>query len=202
MPLWTRLARLFGIWLLAIWLGGFTFYSAVVIPVLHDELGSPAVTGQITRRVTVFLNVLGVATVTTLCVATVLERRPGKTHGSGSRFTLGLLALTGVCLVGLICLHGVLDRNLDTSQLEGFYALHRLYLWVSTIQWLANLGLLACWSAPGIGSKSRGYQEKTQVLGGPLDSEFPAQSIQAEEHARPIERLSRLARGIGGRTRD
>jgi hypothetical protein len=41
MFIWTRFLQLLAIWLMAIWLGGFTFYSAVVIPVLHDQLGSP-----------------------------------------------------------------------------------------------------------------------------------------------------------------
>jgi hypothetical protein len=174
MPLWTRLTRLLGIWLLAVWLGGFTFYSAVVIPVLHDELGSPADTGQITRRVTVFLNVLGIATVTAGFIVAATDGRSPKPQDSLSRFTISLLCLTAVCLIGLICLHGVLDRKLDTAQREGFYELHRLYLWVSTVQWLANLGLLACWSGPIFGSKSKQCQEKTQVPDAALDSELPA----------------------------
>ena len=49
---------------MAFWLGGFTFYSAVVIPVLHDRLGSPLETGLVTQRVTDALNLLGVGTIT------------------------------------------------------------------------------------------------------------------------------------------
>ena len=30
--------------------------------------------------------------------------------------------------------------------MRGFYPLHRLYLWVSTIQWVANMVLLTCWA--------------------------------------------------------
>jgi hypothetical protein len=37
---------------LSIYIGGFTFYSAVVIPVLHDRLESSLETGLITQRVT------------------------------------------------------------------------------------------------------------------------------------------------------
>lgn len=58
-----RFLRLLAVWTLAFWLGGFTFYSAVVIPVLHDQLGSPLATGLVTRRVTDALNILGVVTI-------------------------------------------------------------------------------------------------------------------------------------------
>ena len=46
----------------AVWLGGFTFYGAAVIPILHEEYGSLD-GGLITRRVSDRLNALGVATV-------------------------------------------------------------------------------------------------------------------------------------------
>jgi hypothetical protein len=40
---------------LSIWVGGFTFYSAVVIPVLHETFGSLD-TGYVTQRETHYLN--------------------------------------------------------------------------------------------------------------------------------------------------
>jgi hypothetical protein len=43
----------------------------------------------------------------------------------------------------LLILHRVLDRKLETSTVIGFYAYHRAYLWTSTVQWFANLWLLA-----------------------------------------------------------
>jgi hypothetical protein len=50
MAIWTTCLRLFALWSLALWIGGFMFYSAVVIPVLHDQLGSPMKTGLVTQR--------------------------------------------------------------------------------------------------------------------------------------------------------
>src|SRR5947209_19521490 len=47
------------LWLLMFWLGGFTFYAAVVVPIGTEVLGSAADQGWITRRVTPWLNVAG-----------------------------------------------------------------------------------------------------------------------------------------------
>ena len=49
MAIFTWLMCLLSLWALAFWLGGFTFYSSVVIAVLHDQLGSPLETGLITQ---------------------------------------------------------------------------------------------------------------------------------------------------------
>src|SRR5262245_42393816 len=45
---------------LALWLGGFTFYSAVVVPIGSEQLGF-VTQGFITRNVTAVLNVIGTA---------------------------------------------------------------------------------------------------------------------------------------------
>jgi hypothetical protein len=67
-------------------------------------------------------------------------------------------------LVILIALHGVLDRRLDAAEMRGFSPLHRLYLWVSTVQWLANLSLLTCWAGEGRGDRRQTQGENPQVL--------------------------------------
>ena len=103
--------RVLAVWVLAFWLGGFTFYSGVVIPVLHDQLGSPFETGQITQRVTDTLNLLGIVTVTLGWLATMLQRPARHSEPSRGRWVLPALAVTTVCLVGLIALHRVLDRE-------------------------------------------------------------------------------------------
>src|SRR5262249_50137002 len=46
---------------LLFWQGGFTFYAAVVVPIGTQVLGSTAEQGRITRRVTPYLNLSGVA---------------------------------------------------------------------------------------------------------------------------------------------
>lgn len=132
--------RLLSVLSLAVWVGGFTFYSAVVIPVLHDVLGSLE-TGYVTQRVTDFLNVAGVASVSVWCLAAWAER--AAVPVAARRVRLGLLAVTTLLLLLLIALHRVMDGRLETGSLRGFYPLHRVYLLASTAQWFPNVGLIA-----------------------------------------------------------
>ena len=136
----------------AVWMGGFTFYSSFAIPAATDLLGSHRAAGFITQRVTQSLNVCGVGALAILLwnivagwrVAVVRERR-------WLAGTWGFLAVTEVAL---LVLHPLLDAKLDpaTQQIlrdSQFPAWHRAYLWTSTAQWLAALPLvwftLAVW---------------------------------------------------------
>jgi hypothetical protein len=101
--------------------------------------------------VTDALNLLGAGTVALGGMVAGFERSCARIRGFRSKAAIGLLAVTTLCLVALIILHRLLDRRLDTAELRGFYPLHRAYLWVSTIQWLTNLALLACWTGSGRG---------------------------------------------------
>lgn len=164
MSICTPFLRMLALWVLAFWLGGFTFYSAVVIPVLHDQLGSPLETGLVTQRVTDALNLMGFATITLGWLLTMVEERSPQRETHRSRWAILALALSTCCLVILIALHRVLDRRLDAAEMQGFYPLHRLYLWVSTVQWLANLSLLTCWAGLGRGDRRQTQGENPQVL--------------------------------------
>lgn len=130
----------------AIWLGGFTFYGAVVIPILHDEYGSLD-GGLITGRVSDRLNAFGVATVLLWWVVAWVDRRRGP--AVARHLLRGSLGLTTVLLIFLLVDHRILDARLAASGLKGFYGEHRVYLIASTIQWAANLALvplaLAIW---------------------------------------------------------
>ena len=164
---WNQLFRFVAIWTLAIWLGGFTFYAAAVIPVLHDQLGGALESGLVTQRVTIDLNLLGVATVVIGLVLAMFERAFGWRGPFRSKVSLGLLASTALCLLALFVLHPMLDRRLEAGEMAAFYPLHRAYLWVSTVQWVTNSALLASWS--GVGTdvlKSR--EEKPQVSVPPM----------------------------------
>jgi hypothetical protein len=127
---------------LAIYIGGFTFYSAVVIRVLHQRLPSSFQAGLITQRVTDQLNALGVVTLLLGWCALCVTARDGDRAGRGRRWQLGMLATSSICLVVLLALHRVMDRKLANFALTEFYPWHRTYLWTSTVQWIANLGLL------------------------------------------------------------
>lgn len=125
---------------LSVWVGGFTFYSAVVIPVLHESLGSLD-TGYVTQRVTDYINAAGGVAVVIWWLLAWVDRSSGPALARRAR--TGLLAATTVMLLGLIGLHRVMDSRLESDSLRGFYPLHRIYLVGSTVQWFANLGLMA-----------------------------------------------------------
>jgi hypothetical protein len=155
MSITTLLARMLALWALAFWLGGFTFYSAVVIPILHDRLGSSLEAGLVTQRVTDALNLLGVATIILGWLVTLVKDPDQGPGATGRRWAPVALTVTTACLAILIALHRVLDLRLDAAEMTGFYPLHRLYLWVSTVQWLANMTLLTCWTT----GRPRGCRE-------------------------------------------
>ena len=192
MAIWTTSLRLLAFWSLAIWIGGFTFYSAVVIPVLHDQLGSALETGLVTQRVTDLLNLLSLVTIVLGWIRAALERPRGDRGRTGWRGAVLLLAIITLCLVALVFLHRRLDGRLLSGRWQGF---------------TRSIGL-TCGSAPSSGwpawfccrsgpvrGAAPGSRVKEKILKFPPDRtspEFPAQSIQARERARPIERLSRL----------
>lgn len=130
---------------LAIWLGGFTFYSGVVIPALHEVLGSVE-TGYVTQQVTNTLNLIGVLAIVPWWVLAIVERAQSLPRQVlMSRLRLGLVVLISGLLAFLIVLHSVMDRRLEGGSLAGFYPLHRVYLIASTAQWAASLALIAVW---------------------------------------------------------
>src|SRR4051794_20888768 len=101
MPLRSLALRALCLLALSVWMGGFTFYSAVVIPVLHDTLGSLD-TGNVTRQVTDSLNAIGVVTLVLWWAAAWVERSTGSARQRRTRLTL--LSATTALLLGLIYL--------------------------------------------------------------------------------------------------
>jgi hypothetical protein len=135
------LRRLLLLLLLMFWLGGFTFYAAVVVPIGAEVLGGAEEQGWITRRVTFWLNVAGAPAV--LAWAWDLAADPAPTR---LRQTLRWLLWLAIALIlaALALLHPRLDALLDTERFRiidraAFRSLHRLYLWLSTAQWGAGI---------------------------------------------------------------
>jgi hypothetical protein len=117
------------------WQGGFTFYAAVVVPVGQEVLGSHLEQGLITRRVTLYLN-LAVALLP--LVWDIVGTRDPAAWRRWLRLLLWLAL--AAALVALYRLHPLLDQYLDPeyrdlSDRRAFRPYHRLYLWVSTVQW-------------------------------------------------------------------
>ncbi len=119
---------------LTLWWGGLTFYAAVVVPIGADAFGS---TGQgfVTQQVTHWLN--GFALVSLLlCVVPVFQSR--------RRWLVGVWTVLLITLVSLALIHRQLDTLLDSSsktvlEPNRFYSIHRAYLWITAIQWLAGI---------------------------------------------------------------
>lgn len=135
----------------AVWLGGLTFYAAVVIPVGHDVLGSHREVGFITRQVTPYLNAIGVFAI---ALGWCEWKAAAQPDNRGTAWILGALSLSSVLL---FVLHPVLNDHLDAATRsidapDTFYQLHRIYLLVTTLQWLAGLVLAWRWTRGAAGS--------------------------------------------------
>lgn len=126
----------------ATWVGGFMLYGGVVIPILHEDLDSLEA-GAITRRVTDWLNLLGLVALTLAACDLYLAR--GERQRRSTPLVVGAWGVSAVTLAALLGLHRVMDHHLDVGTMTGFYPLHRYYLRLSTAQWLANLALSARW---------------------------------------------------------
>ena len=139
---WSSLRRFLVMFLFAVWFGGFSFYSVVVVPTGHRVLRSKVRQGFITQQVTNKLNLLGVVTVAALAWQVVAMR-----HAKSRRwFRVAAISWTAlaVTLAVLFWLHPQLDALLDpvarsVADDDKFYTLHRWYLIVATVQWLAMM---------------------------------------------------------------
>ncbi len=122
------------------WQGGFTFYAAVVVPVAQEQLGHLR-QGFITRQVTVYLNLAGALALLCLAWDVLIV-------GYRARWRLWARYLLWVGMVSALVLlhglHGTLNEQLIVKgriirDQELFHAQHRLYLWISTVQWAYGL---------------------------------------------------------------
>jgi hypothetical protein len=122
---------------LMFWQGGFTFYAAVVVPVGRHVIGRRQ--SEVTPPVTAYLNLAGAVALAPLawdvsrCRDNVRRRR-----------RLRWLAWAGMALTlcALLGLHKALSGRLHPGLVASdpsFRNLHRLYLWVSTVQWACSL---------------------------------------------------------------
>lgn len=156
---------------LGTWFGGFTFYSAVVVPVLTDVMGKVEAGSMVTREVTVTLNWIGVATMAVWWTLALTERSPSGRGLRGIRYAC--LTINSILLAWLFVLHGVLGGQLDSATMTGFYARHEFYLILSTIQWAATLVLLAASLKIWAGTSGQKWTDSPSAT--------PAASITASE---------------------
>ncbi len=128
---------------LAIWFGGFTFYSTAVISTSQKVLHSMLRAGLITQQVTNWLNLLSVPALLICGANWLVTRRDGR------RFWVWALGLSLAAMVlfqaALFPTHWILDGRIvghEVADEGGFFRLHRLYLALSTAQWCATLGYI------------------------------------------------------------
>jgi hypothetical protein len=127
---------------IAFWLGGFTFYSGVAIPMGVEVLGGHRTVGFITERVTNWLNVAGVAALAIL-LWNMMAVRPSV--GKLLRITLIATWLLMLAIeLELISLHPVMDRLLvpharEILNEDRFDLLHHVYLISSSVQWFVGV---------------------------------------------------------------
>jgi hypothetical protein len=132
------LRRFLAVVALMFWQGGFTFYAAVVVPIGQKVLGSHLEQGFITREVTWYLNLAGAVALGVLAVELMGLRHLRQLH---VKLRWGIWLAMAVVLLVLILSHPALDAMIDLdahviSDGKRFRALHRIYLWISTLEWL------------------------------------------------------------------
>ncbi|MEO1615986.1 MAG: hypothetical protein AAFV88_09070 [Planctomycetota bacterium] len=128
----------------ALFWGGLTLYTGIVVRISHDLLGDPIDGGLITQRVTVFLQYLCAMTVVLMVCNTAIVFRKLPQLG---RLLLGCTTVLAAALIGLFVVHGHLDAVIDVAAYEitdrdAFTTGHRRYNQLTTVQWLATLAYL------------------------------------------------------------
>jgi hypothetical protein len=157
---------------LMFWQGGFTFYASVVVPVAQEEIGHRK-QGFITRRVTNFLNLSTALGLGVLAWEELASRDPSRPRRRlRVVLWLGLLAT----LLGLLWLHGRLEDHLDPDsrlifERTTFHDWHRLYLWVSTVQWGCALAYVVLLMAAWRKEDDRFFKEENGQTLGLLEEE-------------------------------
>lgn len=139
------------IWTL--WLGGLTFYIAIVVPAGTTIVGSTT-QGEITSIVTGYLNGLAIlASIAKLPWKQWRDRKP-RTQGimirAGLCTAIALIACVQIWLRMLLMekMDFVSPANANQSMIElgmsewSFYSLHRIYLWLTTVQWGCGVAIL------------------------------------------------------------
>jgi hypothetical protein len=126
------------------WQGGFLFYAAVVVPTGTDVLGSFE-QGRVTRHVTDVMNAIGAVTLLVLAWDQWANAEPGWCR----RARWAVWAVLAAGLVALAVVHPVVERLVDfgaegrVHDYRAFYFWHRVYLYVSTAQWVGAIGYIA-----------------------------------------------------------
>lgn len=121
---------------LVFWQGGFMFYGAVTLPIIRDLFSTEA--SFVTRRVTLGLNLAGTVAILLMFIDLYLSPLASK------RWRWLVWLVMALPQPVLVWTHREMSAQmLQTGfrpSLEGFMAnWHRIYLGLSTLQWLAAM---------------------------------------------------------------
>ena len=166
MRFWTTILRFATVIALAVWFGGFTFYSTAVIATSQEVLHSHLRTGLITQQVTNWLNWISLPALA-ICGANLVAQRKDP-----RRVWIWLL---GTAFVGMVVTqitlfpaHRILDSRIVGNQIAddaAFFRLHRVYLVLATLQWCATAGYiwatLVLWAEPDRRSAGTDFVRQT-----------------------------------------
>lgn len=135
------LRQFFAILSMMFWQGGFMFYGGVVVPVGSHVLGSDTQQGFITQSVTNYLNLAGF-----VCLIVWTENL-WRVRQRVSKIEWVILAVEFALLATLAVVHFVMDQVLDaeTNSVVDYVRFglgHKIYISVSSVQWLLSLLLL------------------------------------------------------------
>ncbi len=126
----------------ALWMGGFTFYTAVTLRVAHKVLDDSRNFGFVTQMVTERLNLIGLVTVCLLALHLFCH---GREFSRVKLMVMMTTLLTLAVTLGLqFNLHHQIDLLLDTQARvvrndAAFRLLHNRYELVATIQWFVGI---------------------------------------------------------------
>lgn len=126
---------------LMFWQGGFMFYGGIVVSVGSRVLGSDTQQGFITQSVTDALNTAGFVCLIIWGANLWWERR------DVFRYEWLAFATTFALLIALVVIHLGMDRVLDirttvVTNHQHFGRYHKLYIGISSVQWLLSLLML------------------------------------------------------------
>ena len=126
------------LWLVgfSLWTGGFVFYASFVIPILRRELGESAI---ITRHVAQIFNWVGVVVLAFWSFELWMDRPRSKTWRAALVVLLANVIVLGLLFWAYEWVKGGSQDPGDSS----FWFSHRVYLWLSTLQFLLSVASLA-----------------------------------------------------------
>ena len=128
----------------ALFWGGLTFYTGIVLRITHAVVNDPMDGGLITQRVTSVLQILGVVTVVLMACNCVVVVRQSPKFGY---VLIGCVTLLAGSLIGLFLVHGQLDTLIEAetytiTDREAFDTGHQRYNQLTTVEWLASLAYM------------------------------------------------------------